>query len=62
MAGLNAARARLRRIASHIERDQAYIGVMLDDLTLQGVTDLIACSLHARNIACSCGRIMRICA
>ncbi|AQS87993.1 tRNA uridine 5-carboxymethylaminomethyl modification enzyme GidA [Neoasaia chiangmaiensis NBRC 101099] len=39
MAGLNAARASTGQAPIVFERSEAYIGVMLDDLTLQGITE-----------------------
>lgn len=39
MAGLNASRSALKKEEVKLGRDQAYIGVMLDDLTTRGVTE-----------------------
>ncbi|ODP35971.1 tRNA uridine-5-carboxymethylaminomethyl(34) synthesis enzyme MnmG [Sphingomonas turrisvirgatae] len=39
VAGANAALAVLERAPMILQRDQSYIGVMLDDLTLQGITE-----------------------
>jgi tRNA uridine 5-carboxymethylaminomethyl modification enzyme len=39
MAGLNAARAAMGKAAVQLGRAQAYIGVMIDDLVTQGVTE-----------------------
>jgi tRNA uridine 5-carboxymethylaminomethyl modification enzyme len=39
VAGLNAARKALGRSPTHFDRRTSYIGVMIDDLTLQGVTE-----------------------
>ncbi|MCP3731561.1 tRNA uridine-5-carboxymethylaminomethyl(34) synthesis enzyme MnmG [Sphingomonas sp. MG17] len=39
VAGVNAAAAALGRPAMILPREQSYIGVMIDDLTLQGITE-----------------------
>jgi len=39
LAGLNAASRALRRPSVHLDRSTSYIGVMVDDLTTQGVTE-----------------------
>lgn len=39
VAGLNAAAESLGLVAAHFDRGESYIGVMVDDLTLQGVTE-----------------------
>jgi len=39
VAGLNAGAAALGRAPIHFDRAESYIGVMVDDLTLQGVTE-----------------------
>ena len=49
VAGLNAARQALGMETVTFRRDEAYIGVMLDDLTTRCYGP-IACSRHARNI------------
>lgn len=39
VAGLNAAASALEHPALHLDRASSYLGVMIDDLTLQGVTE-----------------------
>ena len=61
MAGLNAGLRAQGRIPGTRAGIKAYMGVMMDDPPL-GPANPIACSPAAPNIACCCGKTMRICA
>ncbi len=52
VAGVNAARAAGGSEAASFGRDEAYIGVMIDDLVTRGVTEPTACSPAARSSVC----------
>ena len=60
MAGINAA-LKLRGDAPLVlDRSQAYIGVLIDDLITKDAESPTGCSPPARNTACCCGTTMRI--
>ncbi len=56
MAGINAARRVQEKDPVVLRRNEAYIGVLIDDLVTREPWSLIGCSPRAPNTACSCAR------
>ena len=56
IAGINAALRVSGRAAWSPRRDEAYIGVLVDDLVTRGATSRTACSPAAPSTACCCAR------
>ena len=61
LAGINAAR-QVSEGTLVAGREQAYLGVLVDDLVTRGAPNPIACSPAAPSIACCCARTTRTCA